>query len=304
MANCLLSFGANMGNPARTVHEAVQVLHSSLGHPTTFRCSRMFKTPPVGGPAGQPPFVNAVAAFETDLSPWQVWHAIRRVEAQFGRQRNQRWEARKLDLDILLYQQQRIWTPQLKIPHPRLCMRRFILQPACDVAAEWSHPVSQETIRQLADRLQTRPASLCLVSEDHSQAEVILSQVARLARADWKCTTTTDWQCPPPTESVTGARWVGLLASNGNRSGLAEAWRHCDASLLVYLKLLDGRSEAAWEDRTRELAARLNLCPDKRWPAWEITGPRYLLAADQPAWMIHELVAALEAMDCPVEPIT
>ncbi|MCR9294799.1 MAG: 2-amino-4-hydroxy-6-hydroxymethyldihydropteridine diphosphokinase [bacterium] len=301
MANCLVSFGANIGNPALTVAEACDAFREVLDKPDTLRRSRLFKTPPVGGPVGQPPFVNAVAAFETSLSEWQIWELVRKIEHQFGRQRNIRWEARKLDLDILLYDAHRVWTPHLKIPHPRMCMRRFILQPACDVAAEWLEPVSRQSLAQLAARLQARPASICLVAKFDIGAQRIAGEVARLARADWNPLPAPQGEaCPAPAN-----RWLQLQLQSHEPCGEAAfaAAREIEAGLIVYLASPVTDSNVAWEDQHRVLASRLNLRDDPQYPAWNVSGPRYLLESDDPDWATHELVAALDAMDCPVEAI-
>ncbi len=144
MARCLISFGANLGVPAITIGQAAQQIQQLLGQRLqSFQLSRLVRTPAVGGPAGQPPFVNAVAALDvTECSAWDVWHIVREVEHALGRVRQERWEARRIDLDVLMFDDQRVWTPQFKLPHPRMVMRRFILQPAMDVAAEWIEPVS------------------------------------------------------------------------------------------------------------------------------------------------------------------
>ena len=311
MPRCLVSFGANIGNALETIREASSALQHELTktlsqypRETKYQLSRYFRTPPVGGPVGQPPFVNAVAAFETQLSVWEVWEIIRKLEHQFGRERNRRWEARKLDLDILLFDDQRVWTPQLKVPHPRMCMRRFILLPACDVAADWIDPVSQIPLGKLTSDLQTRPASLVVFSEHESATKPLLIEVGLRARANW-----IPLEDRQATTSSHG-RWLGISSYNFDATRFVSEHRlAASANLAVFLvgareseaKAKRPRQDGAWEDRYRQIAEQLRLTPASE-QELEFDGPRYLLDASDPQWAVHELVAAFDAMDCPVEP--
>ncbi len=86
MTCCLISFGANLGVPAVTISQAVELLRQHLAsNLKSLSLSRLFKTPAVGGPSGQPPFINAVAALEVEnLSAWDLWHAVRQVRIRWG----------------------------------------------------------------------------------------------------------------------------------------------------------------------------------------------------------------------------
>ncbi len=302
MARCLISLGANIGDPLTAIRSASNQLRQRLvGEDGAYRLSRLFRTPPVGGPAGQPPFVNAVAALDTQFSVLQVWQAIREVEQELGRERDRRWEARRIDLDILLYDEVRIWTPQLKIPHPRMCMRRFILIPALDVAPTWTDPVSGWSIEELAASLQSGPGSLLLVSDDVAALTDWLPEIARQTMADILPLGTT-----PPTSTN---RWVGLAS-------LADAWSQSQSLPKLSMVLTSSNQPSSdievqvdWETRNLELAENLHMVSARSYqsaspaPHLPIVGPRYLLSSDDRAWAIHEIVSALEAMDCPVEPL-
>ncbi|MEZ6137217.1 MAG: 2-amino-4-hydroxy-6-hydroxymethyldihydropteridine diphosphokinase [Pirellulaceae bacterium] len=303
MPRCLISFGANVGSPSETIGRAAAMLRERLAsNLSAYRMSRSFHTPPVGGPAGQPPFVNAVVAVTTDRSPWEVWHAVREVELQLGRERIRRWEARRIDLDILLYDQLRIWTPQLKIPHPRMCMRRFILEPAMDVAADWTDPVSGLTIETLTRRLRGSPGSFILCADPKLQPELLLERVAREALAEWRT-------IEPKTRFS-----IGTADTSGSQNSRWVAWLPIDdapqslplsppSKLVIVLSNANEPSGAEWEDVHRELAERLRLTQAEANSVWTLPGARYLLATDDREWAIHEMAAALEAMDCPVETV-
>ncbi len=297
MARCLISFGANIGNPLKTILSAAEQLRSRLcAEIEQLQLSRCFRTPPVGGPSGQPPFINAVAAITTTSSVWEVWHVIREVERLLGRERNQRWEARRIDLDILLYDEQTIWTPHLKVPHPRMCMRRFILVPALDVAAGWKDPVSGWTIDQLAANVRSGAGNFLLLADPESHASGLLAEVARRTGAIWQTSSF------PPVAIDPSQRWLSLIerpVASANSDWRTWATEPIAAPKLLIVLAPLTTVDAAWEDVHLPLAQGLNLCPGEmpRLPH----GPRYLLATSDSDWAIQEMIAAIEAMDCPVE---
>ncbi|MFK7736653.1 MAG: 2-amino-4-hydroxy-6-hydroxymethyldihydropteridine diphosphokinase [Pirellulaceae bacterium] len=320
----MISFGANIGDPLETIRAAAEFLQPITSEQKSdFRISRFFRTPPVGGPTGQPPFVNAVAAIETPLDVWEIWAAVRRAETAFGRQRNVRWEARKLDVDILLHDDSRIWTPRLKVPHPRMCMRRFILAPACDVAAEWTDPVSGLSIGELSQRLAVGPGNLRVLAAEGTLGLKVAAEAARRAGASFQVISPPGHHLCSNASGAAGCLEdsVNLTASHGRRIEvlpLSESpsrelttgmLSEIGADSLNPTKLsvfLGGRTstEGAWEDLHREAAIGLGMKSSDPPADWRIQGAKYLLTSEDENWAIHELTAALEAMDCPVEPIS
>jgi 2-amino-4-hydroxy-6-hydroxymethyldihydropteridine diphosphokinase len=312
MSQCLISFGANLGQPADTIEQAaVQVQQRLTPGLRDFRMSRLFRTPAVGGPSGQPPFINAVAALEIDgRSAWDVWQAVRDTEHALGRVRMERWEARRIDLDVLTFDDQRIWTQHFKLPHPRMVMRRFILEPALDVAPQWREPVSGWSIDELARALRSGPASIALISGNAAQAQGLLERAAAQAQCAWitprlNAGHATQAQQDAPAAPPQAGRWLGLVPVHALREAR-------DLSIEPAPKLVFVLAEpatkpgAAWEDFHRPLANWLGLSiagNHARHSHWPLAGPRYLLATDDLAWAEHEVIAALEAMDCPVEAI-
>ena len=323
MARCLISFGANLGVPAVTIGQAVQQIRQLLGaRLQSLELSRLVRTPAVGGPSGQPPFVNAVAALHvSDCNAWDLWHIVREVEHALGRVRQERWEARRIDLDVLLFDDQRIWTPQFKLPHPRMVMRRFILQPALDVASDWIEPVSGWTIRQLAEALTDAPASLVLISYHRQRDQAMIDGAAQVASCEWTSVHLHSAAEEKPHVAAPSGRWLSRLAVEE----LAVEERVVDERLALPALVLSPTprlvcllappshvTDAAWEDVHRPIARWMNLCPSQADGAtqlarstehWPLNGPRYLLSTDDLAWAQHEIVAAMDAMDCPVEPM-
>lgn len=161
MATCLIALGSNLGDRYAVLSEAIQRL---AAHPDIHLLSRSdwFRTPPIGGPAGQGEFVNAAVCVETSLAPEALWQVLQQIEQQLGRQRRERWAARRVDLDLLLYGERVLQTPQLTIPHPRMAFRRFVLEPAAQVAPEMRHPLWGRTLQQLREHLDTAAPYIAL----------------------------------------------------------------------------------------------------------------------------------------------
>jgi 2-amino-4-hydroxy-6-hydroxymethyldihydropteridine diphosphokinase len=129
----LLGLGGNLGDPAAAIAAALQ--HLEAGGVRITRRSRLYRTKP-WGVTDQPDFVNLCAAAVTDLSPRALLDLIRRTETALGRERRERWGARVIDIDILVYDDLTIAEPDLHIPHPRLTERAFVLVPLLDIAPE------------------------------------------------------------------------------------------------------------------------------------------------------------------------
>lgn len=135
-----VGLGANLGQPAHTVREAIAALGELPGC-RLLTHSSLYASAPVGpGVAGQPDYVNAVAALDTTLAAPTLLDALLALEARFGRQRSTRNAARTLDLDLLLYGHECLTDAHLQVPHPRMHERAFVLIPLCELAPETHVP--------------------------------------------------------------------------------------------------------------------------------------------------------------------
>ena len=150
-----IGIGSNLGNKISNCRSAIE----EMGHVPGCQvaaCSSLFKTEPEGV-TEQDWYVNCVSQLTTDLSPIQLIKALLSIEHAMGRRRKKRWEARIIDLDILLFGQEVIGLHDLVIPHSLLHERRFVLEPLAQLAPEFIHPVLKTTIRRLLHGLPKGP---------------------------------------------------------------------------------------------------------------------------------------------------
>ena len=133
-----IGLGGNVGDAAATLRAAFDALERLPGTHLLAR-SRFYRTPAWGNEA-QPDFVNAAALLDTTLEPQALLDALLSVERAFGRERRERWGPRTLDLDLLLYGDEVIDVPGLRVPHPHLHERAFVLRPLADIAPQANVP--------------------------------------------------------------------------------------------------------------------------------------------------------------------
>lgn len=152
MTRAFIALGANLGEAEATLRDALAGLRS-LGE--VRGVSALYRTAPVGGPPGQPSYLNAVAELETDLPAADLLAALHTLEAQAGRTREVRWDARTLDLDLIVYGDQLSDAPTLTLPHPRAWERAFVLAPLSDLAPYLAHPRTGETVADALARADT-----------------------------------------------------------------------------------------------------------------------------------------------------
>ena len=108
------------------------------------------------GVTDQPEFLNAVAEVKTDKSPTELLRVLLQTEKQMGRKRIRRWGERNIDLDLLLYDDRIINLPDLRVPHPDMQNRFFVLRPLAQIAPDTVHPVLLKTIGELWNELKER----------------------------------------------------------------------------------------------------------------------------------------------------
>jgi 2-amino-4-hydroxy-6-hydroxymethyldihydropteridine diphosphokinase len=160
-----LGLGANLGDPEEQLQEALERLNGAEEVEVT-RVSTFYRNPPLG-PENQPWYINAVARVRTRLGPEELLRLLQQIEADLGRVRGERWGPRVIDLDLLLYNGEVIFTHKLVVPHPEMHRRVFVLAPLAEIAPRAWHPVLHKSAGDLLAELDvTEPATLQPIARD------------------------------------------------------------------------------------------------------------------------------------------
>ena len=149
MAISYIGLGSNLGEREDFIWRAV---HELRAFARLRRISSLTETKPVGNTA-QPDFINAVAEIETDHSPAELLQELQRIEGELGRVRGERGGPRNIDLDLLAYGNEVYRGENLRVPHPRMHERRFVLEPLAELNPGWVHPEMHTPISELLKRL-------------------------------------------------------------------------------------------------------------------------------------------------------
>jgi 2-amino-4-hydroxy-6-hydroxymethyldihydropteridine diphosphokinase len=157
-----LSLGSNVGDRGSHLREAITRLESA-GHVVSV--SSFYETAPVEV-TNQPWFLNCVLEVETTKMPKQLMTAVLAIEQEMGRQRTRNKGPRTIDIDILLFANTVVDSPELRIPHPAMHERRFVLEPLAEIAPDARHPVFNKTVREMLDALPMGPTVRKLGTND------------------------------------------------------------------------------------------------------------------------------------------
>jgi len=152
-----IALGSNLGNSRATLEAALNAIKQTPGI-TLKAHSSWYKTAPIG--PSQPDYLNGCALLEVRLSPHELLKTLNNIEDEFGRVRQERWGPRTLDLDVLLFGNLILDTPDLQVPHPRMTERAFVLVPLAEIASEWIEPVSGEAIEKLVQKVDCSEVAL------------------------------------------------------------------------------------------------------------------------------------------------
>jgi 2-amino-4-hydroxy-6-hydroxymethyldihydropteridine diphosphokinase len=144
-----LSLGSNLADRPHSLHDAITRLKD---HGTVRAVSHLYETEPVEF-TDQPWFLNCAVEIETSEPPEQLMRNLLAIEQAMGRVRTQPKGPRIIDIDILLFADVILETPNLTIPHPAMHQRRFVLEPLAEIAPETQHPIFKKTIRELQAEL-------------------------------------------------------------------------------------------------------------------------------------------------------
>lgn len=150
----IVAFGANLGDRLATLERALELIRPEIG-PVSGR-SRWHETPAMihpDDPAGSyPPFLNGIAVVQSDLEPAAILARLHLIEGRLGRDRGReaaRWRPRLVDLDLIGLDDLVVDEPGLRLPHPEMHRRAFVLAPLCEVWPDWRHPILNRTASDL-----------------------------------------------------------------------------------------------------------------------------------------------------------
>lgn len=148
----LLGLGANLGDRKGNMISAWNQI-GMLASTRLLRLSSFYETEPVGGPPGQPLYLNAVGLIETELTVFELLEELNRIEQNLHRERTIRRGPRTIDLDILLFGNEVVSSEKLTVPHAEMASRRFVLEPANEIVPDMKHAVTNLTVSEMFARL-------------------------------------------------------------------------------------------------------------------------------------------------------
>ncbi len=161
MKRAFIGIGSNLGDRRKHCTEAVERLKQIRGC-EFIRCSRWYLTSPVGM-QDQNWFVNGAACLDAEISARELLGRLLSIEAGMGRVRTEKWGPRVIDLDLLLYGMDILGESDLKIPHPYMHLRRFVLVPLAEVDPAVIHPVLAKTASQILEELKGEDQEVTLL---------------------------------------------------------------------------------------------------------------------------------------------
>ena len=143
-----VALGSNLGDKEANLRRALELLQQrgvEVVKTSSFICTEPY------GVTDQPQFLNGVCEVRTSLEPLELLHTLLDIEQEMGRVRLRHWGERNIDLDLLLYEDVVMDTPELKLPHPDMQNRDFVLLPLAEIAPELVHPILQKSIEELSN---------------------------------------------------------------------------------------------------------------------------------------------------------
>jgi 2-amino-4-hydroxy-6-hydroxymethyldihydropteridine diphosphokinase len=312
MAHALLGLGSNLGDRQQLLGDAVDRLAAMPGVQSV-RVSQWRETTPIGGPPGQPRFFNGAALAVVSISPQELFSRMQEIEIELGRTRLEPWAPRTVDLDLLLYDDLVIASPSLKIPHPRMSFRKFVIEPAAEIAGAMVHPIIGWTMQQLSEHVRIALPYVAISGDTPETARQLTAAVAE--PIDWKFLDLTGEFAAiigGNSASLTPATAIEFLR-NAAESLSRDKWSGEHRGVISSFWIEDLKAAAnrlAPNMIDAELSSAIDdVAPPKLLVRFESRGGRHLslaqfrgigpvleLSDDDPAAAQAELIAAIQAM--------
>lgn len=309
---CLIALGSNLGCSRDILDQAVKTLSRHFHEVTP---SRWYAYPSVGPSADeepQPDFLNGVVAMESAFSVEQTALRLHQIEQDAGRTRTVRWSSRTLDIDLLLYGDKIFQTDTLTVPHPRMACRKFVLEPASEVAPDITHPIFGWSMKRLYEHLLQGPPVFALASETNQQprAETFVRRLAKITGGSGLLLSPAGTcelvgsladeetiQCPPSDE-VALAAFADSIHSDTGQPWFLNFWEPL-AAVEAISSLTDEQKQhfapkliMVLEDEATEysrILSTMELAPEQRVPIVRLSH------GEQEAW--QDALGAVQGMD-------
>ncbi len=149
MEKVYLGLGTNLGNKEHNLYVAVRLINKRIGKVVSL--SAFYETAPWGF-SSENSFLNAACGIESNLSPWEILKETQAIEYELGRTTKSTdgsYKDRLIDIDLLLYGNHVLHTPELELPHPRMTERRFVMDPLIEIAPNVVHPVLGKKLKEI-----------------------------------------------------------------------------------------------------------------------------------------------------------
>ncbi|WP_089895356.1 2-amino-4-hydroxy-6-hydroxymethyldihydropteridine diphosphokinase [Chitinophaga arvensicola] len=147
MNTAILLIGGNLGDRTGNLQKAVQLIAENAGE--VLQTSALYQTAPWGA-VDQPDYLNQGVEIRTSLDALTLLHTLLEIERKIGRIRQEKWGSRVIDIDLIFFNGEVHSLAELKVPHPRMHLRQFVLVPLLEIVPDYVHPVLHKTVRELA----------------------------------------------------------------------------------------------------------------------------------------------------------
>ncbi|CAD2080773.1 2-amino-4-hydroxy-6-hydroxymethyldihydropteridine diphosphokinase [Jeotgalicoccus coquinae] len=151
MAIAYLGLGSNIGDREESLNNAIAELSGVPGIQVT-KISSRYETKPYGN-TNQPDFINMAVEVDTNLTPLDLLETVLGIEHELGRVRTEIWGPRSIDIDVLLYEDLELKLTDLKVPHPEMHLRSFVIDPLYEIAPKREHPTLHMTVEKIKEQL-------------------------------------------------------------------------------------------------------------------------------------------------------